>query len=284
MLHTPAGADADVDLTPTLLARSLGPALGAIVGDIHRDAGLPLHLGVGVHGWTETPSGVELTLDDGETLTADAAVVGTYPRTDLRRGSGLDLTDGVLCTPTCHAQTVDGKAVESVVAEMMSHGGPTCGSTPHHTAAGRTLDQRHRNGSSRRLTAPRLVPGRTAVHLDPKVLVPPARRPHPIPRNAHTRNRHDQSWTAHPRAGGSWPGSPDPAPEGPILVGAVAVGLILGLLAIEHSHLHVGASFAVGSSSRSRAVYECTGTTSPPQAEDIADNAPVAQPNRPSSR
>ncbi len=66
---------------------------------------------------------------------------------------------------------------------------------------------------------------------------------------------------------------------------AVAVGLILGLLAIEHSHLHVGASFAVGgSSSRSRAVYECTGTTSPPQAEDIADNAPVAQPNRPSSR
>lgn len=114
MLHTPAGADADVDLTPTLLARSLGPALGAIVGDIHRDAGLPLHLGVGVHGWTETPSGVELTLDDGETLTADAAVVGTYPRTDLRRGSGLDLTDGVLCTPTCHAQTVDGKAVESV--------------------------------------------------------------------------------------------------------------------------------------------------------------------------
>jgi NADPH-dependent 2,4-dienoyl-CoA reductase/sulfur reductase-like enzyme len=107
-----------VDLTPTLLARSLGPALGAIVGDIHRDAGVRLHLGVGVHGWTETPAGVALALDDGETITADAAVVGigTYPRTDWLRGSGLDLTDGVLCTPTCHVRDADGTTVESVVA------------------------------------------------------------------------------------------------------------------------------------------------------------------------
>jgi NADPH-dependent 2,4-dienoyl-CoA reductase/sulfur reductase-like enzyme len=107
-----------VDLTATLLARSLGPALGAIVGDIHRDAGVRLHLGVGVHGWTETNAGVQLTLDDGETITADATVVGigTYPRTDWLRGNGLDLTDGVLCTPTCHAQDAQGNAVESVVA------------------------------------------------------------------------------------------------------------------------------------------------------------------------
>lgn len=107
-----------VDLTPTLLARSLGPALGAIVGDIHRDAGVRLHLGVGVAGWTETPAGVQLALEDGETITADAAVVGigTHPRTDWLRGNGLDLTDGVLCTATCHAQDVHGTPVESVVA------------------------------------------------------------------------------------------------------------------------------------------------------------------------
>lgn len=107
-----------VDLTPTLLARSLGPALGAIVGDIHREVGVRLHLGVGVAGWTETPDGVQLVLDDGETITADAAVVGigTHPRTDWLHGSGLDLSDGVLCTPTCHVQDTDGNAVESVVA------------------------------------------------------------------------------------------------------------------------------------------------------------------------
>ncbi len=106
-----------IDLSPTLLAASLGPALGAIVGDIHRDAGVDLRLGVGVQGWTETPAGVQLGLDSGETLTADAAVVGigTHARVEWLRGSGLDLTDGVLCTPTCHVQK-DGNPVESVVA------------------------------------------------------------------------------------------------------------------------------------------------------------------------
>lgn len=107
-----------VDLTPTLLARSLGPALGAIVGDIHRAAGVRLHLGVGVAGWSETAKGVELALDDGETITADAAVVGIgiHPRTDWLHGSGLDLTDGILCAPTCHVLDADGNALESVVA------------------------------------------------------------------------------------------------------------------------------------------------------------------------
>ncbi len=107
-----------IDLSPTLLAGSLGPALGAIAGDIHRHAGVQLCLGVGVHGWTETPAGVQVHLDNGETITADAAVVGigTHPRTDWLVGSGLDLSDGILCTPTCHVQDAQGNPRDTVVA------------------------------------------------------------------------------------------------------------------------------------------------------------------------
>lgn len=107
-----------IDVSPTLLHRALGPALGAVVGDLHRDHGVKLHLGVGVHGWSEDKRGVTVLLDDGEQVRADAAVVGvgTVPRTDWLWHTGLDLTDGVLCGPTAHVIGADGYAVDGITA------------------------------------------------------------------------------------------------------------------------------------------------------------------------
>jgi NADPH-dependent 2,4-dienoyl-CoA reductase/sulfur reductase-like enzyme len=107
-----------IDVSPTLLHRALGPGLGAVVGDLHRDHGVRLHLGVGVHGWSEDKQGVTVLLDDGETVRADAAVVGvgTVPRTDWLWHTDLDLTDGVLCAPTTHVIGSDGYAVDGIVA------------------------------------------------------------------------------------------------------------------------------------------------------------------------
>lgn len=107
-----------IDVSPTLLHRALGPALGAVVGDLHRDNGVRLHLGVGVHGWREDKRGVTVLLDDGEQVHADAAVVGvgTVPRTDWLWHTGLDLSDGVLCGPTTHVTGPDGYPVDGIVA------------------------------------------------------------------------------------------------------------------------------------------------------------------------
>ena len=100
------GLDATIiDVSPVLLSRGLGQVLGAAVGDLHRDHGVRLHLGVGVTGWETHDGGVRLTLADGEVLDGDAAVVGigTVPRTEWLAGSGLDTSDGILASRTCHA-------------------------------------------------------------------------------------------------------------------------------------------------------------------------------------
>ncbi|WP_309621028.1 FAD-dependent oxidoreductase [Salinibacterium sp.] len=107
-----------VDRSATLLHRALGAPIGAVIGDVHRSHGVRLHLGVGVSGWTETPRGARLTLDDQETINADLVVigVGTDPNTEWLHGSGLDIEDGVRCDATGHVLDTDGIRVEGVVA------------------------------------------------------------------------------------------------------------------------------------------------------------------------
>ncbi len=107
-----------IDVSATLLGHSLGPALGATVGDLHRAAGVRLHLGVAVRDWQPTDRGVTITLDDGERITADTAVVGvgTTAHTEWLRGSGLNHGNGVLCAPTCHAVDPTGQPIAGIVA------------------------------------------------------------------------------------------------------------------------------------------------------------------------
>ena len=109
-----------IDVNPVILSRALGQVLGAAAGDVHRDNGVRLHLGVAVTGWEVHDGGVRLTLGDGEVLDGDAAVVGigTVPRTEwlTGAGAGLDTTDGVLATATTHAVGVADVVVAGDVA------------------------------------------------------------------------------------------------------------------------------------------------------------------------
>jgi len=102
-----------------LLAGALGEQIGAHTTDLHRRHGVTVHLGATVTaGHTTDPRGIRLTLSTGETLRADTAVVGvgTLPRTDWLTHTGLDVTDGVLCGPTCHVLDHHGRPIDGIVA------------------------------------------------------------------------------------------------------------------------------------------------------------------------
>ena len=98
-----------VDLSPHLLGRVVGPALGAMVTQIHADAGVDLRLGRSVVQWRTSARGVTAVLDDGALVVADAVLVaiGTMPRVDWLADLDLDLRDGVLCDETCHVVGLD---------------------------------------------------------------------------------------------------------------------------------------------------------------------------------
>ncbi|MDH6133703.1 NADPH-dependent 2,4-dienoyl-CoA reductase/sulfur reductase-like enzyme/ferredoxin [Kitasatospora sp. MAA4] len=101
-----------------LLRRVLGGKLGEVVGRIQARAGVDVRLSTKISEWTDTGSGLRLRLDDGEVIDADFVVLGlgSVPRTEWLEGSGLDVTDGVLCDTTCHAVDLTGRPVPGVVA------------------------------------------------------------------------------------------------------------------------------------------------------------------------
>jgi NADPH-dependent 2,4-dienoyl-CoA reductase/sulfur reductase-like enzyme len=89
------------------LVRGLGPVLGAVCGELHRDHGVDLRLGVGVAGFDGAgpggTGGIErVRLDDGTAVDADLVVVGVgvAPVTDWLEGSGLTVDNGVVCDAT----------------------------------------------------------------------------------------------------------------------------------------------------------------------------------------
>ena len=88
-----------VDALPTLMTRGLGPGLGARMGELHRRNGVELRLGAGVVDVVGEDRVTGVALDDGSVVPADLVVVGigTVPNVDWLRGSGVPLTDGVLC-------------------------------------------------------------------------------------------------------------------------------------------------------------------------------------------
>ncbi len=84
------------------LVRGLGPVLGAVCGELHRDHGVDLRLGVGVAGFEGAGRVERVRLDDGSAVDADVVVVGVgvAPVTDWLDGSGLTMENGVVCDAT----------------------------------------------------------------------------------------------------------------------------------------------------------------------------------------
>ena len=102
------GLDVTVlEALPVPLQRALGDEMGAVCGDIHRDHGVDLRVGVGVAGFEGDGAGrvTGVLLDDGATIEADVVVVGVgvAPNADWLAGSGLTVDNGVVCDATCLA-------------------------------------------------------------------------------------------------------------------------------------------------------------------------------------
>jgi NADPH-dependent 2,4-dienoyl-CoA reductase/sulfur reductase-like enzyme len=100
------GLDVTVlEMLPQPLVRGVGPVIGEVMGELHRDNGVDLRCGVTVAGIEGDGRVERVRLGDGTTIDADVVVVGVgvVPETGWLEGSGLALDNGVVCDATCLA-------------------------------------------------------------------------------------------------------------------------------------------------------------------------------------
>jgi NADPH-dependent 2,4-dienoyl-CoA reductase/sulfur reductase-like enzyme len=91
-----------VEAAPVPLGRSVGPRLGALLADLHRQAGTDLRLGAAVERIEGNGPVTGVVLGTGERIPADLVVtgIGALPSTGWLAGSGVELDPrdgGVLC-------------------------------------------------------------------------------------------------------------------------------------------------------------------------------------------
>jgi NADPH-dependent 2,4-dienoyl-CoA reductase/sulfur reductase-like enzyme len=94
-----------LEMLPVPLVRGVGPVIGEVMGELHRDHGVDLRCGVTVAGIEGDGRVERVRLGDGTTIDADVVVVGVgvAPETGWLEGSGLTLDNGVVCDETCLA-------------------------------------------------------------------------------------------------------------------------------------------------------------------------------------
>jgi 3-phenylpropionate/trans-cinnamate dioxygenase ferredoxin reductase subunit len=100
------GLDVTVlEALPQPMVRGLGPSIGAVCAALHRDHGVDLRLGVSVEAIEGEGRVERVRLGGGELIDADLVVVGigVTPSTGWLEGSGLTVSDGVVCDETCLA-------------------------------------------------------------------------------------------------------------------------------------------------------------------------------------
>jgi NADPH-dependent 2,4-dienoyl-CoA reductase/sulfur reductase-like enzyme len=102
------------------LERALPPSLGLAVARLQRDHGVDLRCGCPVAAFEGHDRIESVRLADGTAVEADVVIVGigVAPATAWLDGSGLDVTDGVLCDSTCAAVGVRGVYAAGDVARI----------------------------------------------------------------------------------------------------------------------------------------------------------------------
>ena len=87
-----------VDPMSVPLERVLGPEVGGIYGEIHRDHGVRTLMGTGVEAFEGDGKVERVRTSDGQVLDCDFVVVGigVQPRTELGAQAGLTVGDGIL--------------------------------------------------------------------------------------------------------------------------------------------------------------------------------------------
>jgi len=83
--------------------RVLGPEMGNVTADVHRDHGVKVITGVPVESFKGGKRVEKVVLQDGTELDADLVIIGigVKPNTEWLEESGLPLNNGVLCDETC---------------------------------------------------------------------------------------------------------------------------------------------------------------------------------------
>ncbi len=86
------------------LERVIGPELGAFYGDLHRDHGVRLVMGVDVDSLRGTHHVEEVRTTDGQVLPADLVIagVGASPRVELAEAAGLSVNGGISTDQCLH--------------------------------------------------------------------------------------------------------------------------------------------------------------------------------------
>jgi len=85
--------------------RVLGPEMGNVTADVHRDHGVKVITGIPVESFKGGKRVEKVVLQDGTELDADLVIIGigVKPNTEWLEESGLPLDNGVLCDETCEA-------------------------------------------------------------------------------------------------------------------------------------------------------------------------------------
>lgn len=106
-----------VEMLPVPLEAAIGATLGAAVAEMHRRRGVDLYLNVRVQEAIVGDRVTGVRLGDGTEVPADLIVVGVgvTPATGWLEGSGVDLSDGVLCDERLRV-LAGGRPVPGVVA------------------------------------------------------------------------------------------------------------------------------------------------------------------------
>jgi 3-phenylpropionate/trans-cinnamate dioxygenase ferredoxin reductase subunit len=92
-----------LEMADVPLHRALGEEMGRVYAGIHRDHGVDLRTGEGVEAIEETGDGVVVRTTKGDTLEAEAVVVGVgiAPNSELAEAAGLDIDNGVAVDERC---------------------------------------------------------------------------------------------------------------------------------------------------------------------------------------
>lgn len=104
---------------PYLMGRAIGQLVGGLVAQSHERAGIETRLGRRVSGVDRRRGYWRLTLDDASTVDADlvVATMGERPDVEWLDGTGLDLSDGVLCDPSLRAVGAEGVVAAGSLAK-----------------------------------------------------------------------------------------------------------------------------------------------------------------------
>jgi NADPH-dependent 2,4-dienoyl-CoA reductase/sulfur reductase-like enzyme len=102
-----AGADVTLlEPAPVPMARAVGPEVGQVLCDVHRDHGVQVRAGTAVtRVLTADGRATGVQLADGDIVPADDVpiAIGSLPNTEWLNGSDLRLDDGVVCDQYCAA-------------------------------------------------------------------------------------------------------------------------------------------------------------------------------------